>query len=146
MKPPYKLLLVIALTFSTVTTASAYHLSPLNSRAILKGILTFYPNNGRTFRCKVTMRLKTKGVITSAALVTPGNCSALSFGELPWAVGILNANSGQFGHVDFTGGGGTCIENVAQFQDNASGMWTLPANGQCFSGTLVSTPPVTIVP
>ena len=146
MKSLARLLLAITMVSATANVASAYHLSPPNSRATLKGILTFYPSGGQNFKCKVTMHLNTKGFIKLAEVDTPGSCQAVGFGGLPWGVGILSPNTGQFGHVSFVGGGGSCSEGVEMFQDNASGIWTLPANGQCLSGTLVSTPPVTIVP
>ncbi len=40
---------------------------------------------------------------------------------------------------------GICSQNGNVFQDDGSGIWTLPP-GECLSGTLTSHPPTTIVP
>jgi hypothetical protein len=151
MKTLPSLLLSVALIAATATAASAFSLSPPDTRAMLKGTLTLYPGGGQPFKCKVTLRLRTKdgaGAIESVKLDTSAGCEGLRFAGLPWFVGLNNANSGQFGSGDmgFFGGGGNCSEGGENFQDNASGIWTLPAGGQCFSGTLTSNPPVTIVP
>jgi hypothetical protein len=146
MKGFARLLLATALACATATAASAYHLSPPDISARLRGTLTFYPDGGKPFHCKVIFYLKTKGIIKSAEVESPGGCKGLDFAGLPWFVGIINADTGDFGSLSFTGGGGGCGEGAELFQDNASGVWTLPDNGQCMSGTLVSRPPVTITP
>ncbi len=142
------LLLSVALISATATVASAYSLSPPDISARLKGMVTFNPNEGsntKPFTCKITLDLKTeKGKIESVKINT-GVCEGVSFQNLPWTVFNLNANSGKFGIVSYISGDGNCEQSGVQFQDNASGIWTLPA-GQCLSGTLTSTPPVTIVP
>jgi hypothetical protein len=72
-----------------------------------------------------------------------GNCF-VAFNDLPWSVGIVNANSGII-ESDGYSGNGDCVQRLNTFQVNGSGIWTLPP-GQCLSGTLKSDPPTTIVP
>ena len=147
MKTLSQLLLAVALTGLTANAAVAYHLSPPGSSAKLRGTLTFYPENGvKPFKCKVTFYLKTKGVIRAAKVDSAGGCGALGFGSFPWFTSILTANSGQFGPISFTGGGGACSQSGIPFQVNSSSIWSLPSlSGTCIAGTMTSTPPVTIV-
>jgi hypothetical protein len=147
MKTFARLLLATTLACATATAASAYHLSPPDISARLRGTLTFTPDEGgsKPFHCKVTLYLKTKGIIKAATVDSPGGCHGLIFGNLPWFVGVNSATSGEFGIVDFTSSAGTGIQDSVQFQDNSSGVWSLPP-GQIMSGTLTSRPPVTIVP
>jgi len=147
MKTLASLLLSVALISATATSASAYSFSPPDAAIRLTGTLTFTHSegSGQPFTCKVVLDLKTKSNEIKAVKFPDGDCEGVSFVGLPWNVGISNANSGQFGQVIFESNEGNCIETVNQFQDNASGVWTLPAGG-CLSGTLKSTPPVTIVP
>ncbi len=147
MKTLPSLLLAGALVSATATTAAAYTLSPPDTSARLRGILTFHPNNGTTpTPCKVTLFLKTKkSQIESVKVDTPGACQAIGLGGLPWGVGILNATSGDIEGVSFTGVGGECNQPLVAFQVNSSGVWTLPVEGgSCITGTLVSHPAVTI--
>jgi hypothetical protein len=138
-------LLAVALATAHSAAATNYHLSPPHTHARLRGRLTFSPNGGTPFNCTVTLGLKTKGIIKFAKVDTPSGCNGLNFGFLPWFIGILNASSGQFGRFGFSSSNGDCNQGAIQFQDNSSGIWTLPA-GQCMSGTLTSTPAVTIAP
>jgi hypothetical protein len=148
MKRFSALCLTATLIFVMAPPASAYHLSPTNIRAKLRGTLTFYYQGGQeAFKCKVVFELRTKNNaagITHAKTGGNKDCLFPEFVGLPWVVGILNANSGQFGHFAFIGGGGQCTEGVELFTDNASGIWKLPT-GECVSGSLTSDPPVTIV-
>jgi hypothetical protein len=128
--------------------AAAYTLSPPDITAKLHGNLTFNPfegSNPQPFRCKITLNLHTKGWIRAVKVDGPGNCGLLSFQDLPWQVVVTGSNSGVFGTVSFSSSHGNCVQNNIQFQDNSSGVFTL-SPGQCLSGTLTSTPPVTIVP
>ncbi len=147
MKTAANLLLAVALFSASATAASAYSLSPPDTRARLKGTLTFTPNEGsntRPFTCKVVMDIKTHGQVISIKLPS-GDCAGVHFQDLPWGIAVNSATSGTIGIVGFVSSNGNCSQDFNQFQDNASGVWTFPA-GQCFSGTLKSDPPVTIVP
>jgi hypothetical protein len=145
MKTLPSLLLSVALIAATATAASAYSLSPPDTRARLKGTLTFTPNEGgHPFTCRIVLDIKTQGEIRAIKLPS-GDCAALHFQDLPWGISVNSATSGTIGTVSFDSSSGNCIQDFNQFQDNASGVWTFPA-GQCFSGTLKSDPPVTIVP
>jgi len=148
MKTLPSLLLASALTIATATTVSAYSLSPPDTSAKLVGKLTFYPENGApSYQCKVTFFLKTKGFIKSVTVDTSGACQALDFGDLPWRVGVVNANTAVFGTVIFTGPGGGCSQGGVTAQINSAGVWSLPlGGGTCIAGTLISRPPVTIAP
>jgi hypothetical protein len=148
MKTLSRLLLSTALVFVTATAASAYSLSPPDISARLKGTLTFSPNEGgnpQPFTCKVVLDLKTKGAgkITSIKFPT-GNCEGINFQHLPWGIGLTGTNGGEFSFGSFGSANGNCVADVNNFIVNSSGVWTL--TGPCLSGTLKSTPPVTIVP
>ena len=137
--------LFMAATLATANAASAYHLNPPVASVHLHGKMTFTPNEGGSpFTCTVTMDLKTKRSKIGTVKFPQGSCN-VAFFDLPWSVGILNANSGIIEVSGFSSSNGNCVQNWNTFQDNGSGIWTLPA-GQCLSGTLRSNPPTTIVP
>ncbi len=147
MKTLPSLLLSVELIAATATAASAYSLSPPDTRARLRGTLTFNPNEGTNphpFTCKIIIDIKTQGEIRAIKLPA-GVCEDLNFQNLPWGISVNSATSGTIGIVSFDSSNGNCSQAFNQFQDNASGVWTFTA-GQCFSGTLKSDPPVTIVP
>ena len=148
MKALSRLLLAVTLTGVTANTALAYHLSPPGISAKLRGPLTFYAEGGnKPFKCKVTIDLKTKGVIRAAKVDSAGGCGLLRFGSLPWVPAILSANTGSWGPFSYTSVNGDCSQGVVPFQVNSSGIWTLPQiGGGCIAGTMTSSPPVTIVP
>jgi hypothetical protein len=138
------MLVVAALAVATANGASAYSWSPPYASVHLHGLITFTPNEGGSpFTCTVTLDFKTKKSRIYAVKFPKGNCG-VGFNDLPWGVGISNANSG---YIESNGydGKGTCVQRQATYEVNKSGVWKLPP-GQCFSGTLRSNPPVTIVP
>jgi hypothetical protein len=140
-------LLATALALAAATNASAYHFSPPDVSAHLHGKLTFTPNEGanpQPFTCLITFDLKTKIPSIKAVKFIKGDCVGVTFQDMPFLVDITGANSGVFGGGGFTSSFGNCVGEETQFQDNKSGIWTLPA-GQCISGTLTSNPPTTIV-
>jgi hypothetical protein len=144
MKTVSGLLLTTALAVTVATCASAYSFNPPDASVHLHGQMTFTPNGGgHPFTCTVTMDLKTKRSKIYAVKFPKNNCYVL-FNDLPWSVGILNANSGVI-ESDGYSGTGTCVQNLTTFNVNGSGIWTFPT-GQCFSGTFKSDPPTTIVP
>jgi hypothetical protein len=144
MKTPIAIALV-ALASLTANAASAYSFNPPYATVHLVGKMTFTPNEGGTpFTCSVTLYLKTKKQDIIAVKFPKHGCD-VHFSDLPWGVEILTANSGQIFIRGFSSGNGDCAQSVTTFQDNGSGIWTLPT-GQCFSGTLKSVPPTTIVP
>jgi len=150
MKTPIAIVLV-ALALATATGASAYHFSPVRAAVHLHGKLTFTPNegNGQPFTCSVTLDLKTKPLKTGPSIIKAvkfphGDCQGVEFDGFPWGVQILNANSGAFGGGSYASADGICVTDETHFQDNGSGIWTLPVGG-CLSGTLTSNPPTTIV-
>jgi hypothetical protein len=144
MKTVSGLLLATALAVTLVTGASAYSFNPPVASVHLHGKMTFTPNEGgQPFTCSVTMELKTKRHEIAAVKFPKENCG-VALDDFPWDVAILNANSVEIIANGYSGKG-TCDQRLTTFQVNGSGIWTLPA-GQCFSGTLKSDPPTTIVP
>jgi hypothetical protein len=146
MKTPIAATLIMLASLAA-TTVSAYTFSPPNVSARLHGKLTFTPNEGantKPFKCTVTFDLKTKTGEITAYKFPRGNCE-VRFEGLPWYSDITGVNSGHFSFQGFGSGNGNCVADMAQFQDNGSGIFTFPA-GQCLSGSLTSSPPVTIVP
>ena len=141
------ILVTVALACATATAAAAYTFSPPDITARLRGIVTFHPTGGTPFNCKIQMVLKTKGEITSVEGRPQGpRCNGIGFTGLPWRIGILNADTGQFGPFGFSRAGyGSCGQGAIEFQDNGSGLWTFPAS-QCMTGSLQSHPAVTIAP
>ena len=147
MKTLPGLLLATALALAAATDASAYKLSPPDVSAHLHGKLTFTPNEGanpQPFTCAVTFDLKTKIPAIKAVKFIKGDCDGVFFINMPFPVHINDANSGVIGGGSFGSPSGNCVGEETQFQDNKSGIWTLPA-GQCISGRLTSNPPTTIV-
>jgi hypothetical protein len=149
MKTSIAVTLMALASFGAASTASAYSLSPPDTAARLRGSLTFTPDEGsgiQPFKCKVTLHLQTKGLIKAITMDDSAPvCKGVGFLGLPWEVVVTGANSGVIGTVRFGSSDGDCIQGGNAFQDNASGVWTL-APGPCLSGTLTSTPPITIVP
>jgi hypothetical protein len=138
-----------ALATAIATTASAYSLSPPDTASSLRGRLTFYPDGHKPIKCTVTFHLRTRGFIKSAQVDSDGpGCPGLFFVGLPWNVAVGTPDTGQLGVFIFIVPGiGNCSQSIVPFQDNASGIWTLPVEGgSCVSGVLTSNPPVTIVP
>ena len=145
MKTLPGLLLATALALAATTDASAYHFSPRDVSAHLHGTLTFTPNEGgNPFICRITFDLKTKIPLIKAVKFIKGDCVGVTFQGLPWLVDITGPNSGLIGGGGFSSSSGNCVQGDSSFQDNKSGIWTLPA-GQCISGRLTSNPPTTIV-
>jgi hypothetical protein len=145
MKTVSGLLLTTAFVVTVATGASAYSFNPPDASVHLHGKMTFTPNEGGSpFTCTVTMDLKTKRRKIYAVKFPTGSCN-VRFSDLPWTVAILNANSGEIEINGFVSSNGNCVQTATTFQDNVSGIWTLPT-GQCFSGTFRSSPPTTIVP
>ena len=146
MKTLPALLLATALALATANTASAYSWSSSKTSVKLRGTLTFTPNEGgKPFKCLVVMDLKTKRTEITAVKFPKGDCEGVGFSDIPWRVNILTQNSGHIAGGSYSSGDGICNTIITQFQDNGSGIWTLPIGG-CIGGTMTSKPPVTIVP
>jgi hypothetical protein len=149
MKTLLSVLMAATAILGAATSVTAYSFSPSDTSVRLRGTLTFYPGGQSPFSCKVVFRLRTKGsggVIRSIDVNTP-SCNGIAFGSLPWNTGPSTATSGVIENVNFSGPGSEqCHNTFETFQDDASGIWTIADDGHCISGTLRSTPPVTIVP
>ena len=146
----YLAVTVAALACAATSAATAYSLNPPDINAHLRGTVILHPNGFPTFKCKITMFLSTRqvitGVITSVKLDPGYQCNGLSFVSPPWGITLFNTTSGQFGPFGINRPGyGECHQNALQFQVNGSGVWSFPP-GQCMTGSLDSHPPVTIVP
>jgi hypothetical protein len=136
---------LVALGLASANAASAYHFNPPDASVHLHGKMTFTPNEGgRPFSCAVALDLKTKRSRITTITFPHKHCGDVYFNDLPWGVAITGANSGEILMDGFTSHLGTCVQYRTLFQVDGSGVWTLAA-GQCFSGTLISTPPTTIV-
>jgi hypothetical protein len=150
MKTFANLSLSVAMISTIASGAFAYHLTPTNITTRLRGTLTFYAVDGKIFKCNVKFFLRTRSgvgfdqpIFIRTQRDSGKSCGYIGFQDLPWHVSINNETSGTSG-VSFISEYGMCDKNQA-FTINDSGVWTLSPGG-CASGTMKSTPPVTIVP
>ena len=150
MKHIHLIFLSAVLISATSSTVFAYSLSPPNTNATLEGKLRFHPRQGQPITCEVTFGLKTKtaghSVITSTK-ISHRKCSQIFAGGFPWTVTPSGPNTGIIHGMIFIGVGSGCGDTEEVFGDNGSGIFTFNmARGQCLSGTMTSSPPITIVP
>jgi hypothetical protein len=135
-------------------TASAGKLVPLHTKSNLRGTLRFFPlNGGHTFKCQVDFVLltgkgggnNTQGKQPEIESATGLNCSQLfAFEGLPWRAGPDGGGATTVSVFPFgwaVQGGPSCNEDQ-EFSVNKKGIWT--ATSGCVTGSLTSTPPVTI--
>ncbi len=149
MLRPYLAVTAAALACAATSGAAAYSLNPPDINAHLRGTVIFHPDGLAPFKCKITMLLTTRQVVTGvikSVKLDPGyQCNGLVVGDPPWGITLFNTTSGQLGPFNFDRPGhGQCHQDDLQFQVNGSGVWSFPP-GQCMSGSLDSHPPVTIV-
>jgi hypothetical protein len=129
--------------------ALAYTLSPPKTTSTLTGTLGFVTSGGGVaFRCDVRFTLRTHGPIkageiSNAVVKGPTYCKSVGFVTTPWEVEVLNAKGGGIDGTGWSVGFESCSSGTA-FTDNADGVWSFGPG--CLSGTMISNPPITIVP
>lgn len=134
---------------------AAYQFSPPNTGSHLTGVLQFLNGDGKKeFKCRVDFHLHVRQspnisrVIMYRLNLASGGCPpTVRFdGTLPWPTAALDSNTAQVAAGGWSNGSETtCSGGSIFFTVDANGAWTvLPS--RCLSGTLLSDPPITIVP
>lgn len=151
-------LAAFALASAAGAQAQQLSWSPQKTKTRLTGELVFVPDGGASFRCKVVwtfytgkpnLGLKDLPAILSMS-VKGRNCENVQFiGGLPTTVGAADRHTGNIQAVQWRAQGQTqqfnCDRNGLAFIARSNGAWRF-GPGNCLEGTLVSDPPVRIVP
>ena len=153
MKSVIAITVLSAATLGLATQASAYKFSPPSTHFTATGP-TSLTANGVTLNCTSTFTGSTdaagRGKVTGFSASGIAGCSSVT-ATLPWPAKAVNAKTGKFTNVQVAVPGlVTCGPGSVKAKDNASGQITFDATldpGNCHvSGTVQSSPPVTIVP
>jgi hypothetical protein len=143
---------MVAVLWSAPAAAASF--SPLNTRFTATGEIGLATGSAG-FACTAVLKGKTgkKGHAKITSMVLSGSdphCAGTSATGLPWKAKPASTVGAKISNVGFSGGGlGACGPGAAGVQVNGSGTWSfddlLPPN--CiFSGSLSTSPPITIVP
>jgi hypothetical protein len=141
-------------TFGLATQADAFRLSPASTKITIKGP-TSLTANGVTLSCTSTFKGKTtakgKGKITSFSATGETGCTSIVGSNFPWSARATPATNVLISNVAVSIPGlVSCGPGSVNASDNASGQFVFNATlnpGNCMvSGTVQSTPAVTIVP
>ncbi len=155
MKSIIAIAALAATTLSFATQADAFKLSPPRTHFTASGP-TSLTANGVTLACTstftgVTTR-KGTGKITAFAASGQTGCTSVVGSNFPWSVKAINATTVKISNVQvgIPGFGINCGPGSVNANDNGSGAISFNTTlnpGACMvSGTVQSTPPITIVP
>lgn len=144
----------LALASACSVNAQDWEWSPQKTTTLLRGTLTFLPNNneGAPFRCKVSLTFKTGNFkhgadalpqIISGKIRGKG-CESVTFLDLPWYIGAYGDQLAGISQFGWGSGKEFCRNDGVYFNVRTDGTWDFAA-GTCFNGVLTSDPPVTIV-
>ena len=142
------------LSLGTVNTASAYSLSPTQTKFTLTGVANVV-YAGSFIGCPITLtgtiaRNSKNSSIQSMVGNTP--CAGLLGTNLPWLLRAKTATTAQISNFTYTVPGNVCGPVTIHPTVDANGNWTLHSRSigttsVCsFSAFLPSSPPITIVP
>ncbi len=142
-------------TFGLATEASAFKFSPPSTSFTASGP-TSLTANGITLACTSTFTGSTnargKGKVTGFSASGGLGCTSVVGSNFPWKAKAISATTAKFTgvQVGIPGLGINCGPGSVTATDNGSGAITFNATlnpGNCMvSGTVQTTPPVTIVP
>jgi hypothetical protein len=154
MKTFTTLAAVALVSFGFANSASAFKLSPPSTKFKASGS-TSLTKSGVTVPCTANFVGKTSakgtGKITGASFTGSSTCTAIQATGLPWQAKAISATTANINNVSVNAGPlGTCGPSTVPVQISGSGAITfnnVVLTGGCsVSGTVQSTPAVTIVP
>ena len=144
-----------AATFGLATQADAFKLSPPSTNFTAQGTTTLTSPGFPPLTCTSTFSGKTtatgRGKITGFSAVGDPGCNLIT-AALPWGARAISATKIKFTNVSVSiaAFGIQCGPGTVVAHDNANGQVTFNATlqpGNCMvSGTVQSTPAITIVP
>ena len=153
MKSPLVAAAAAAALFAMADPAEAFHFSPVATGFTASGTIGL-AQGSVGYTCTMTAKGRTgkkgRAKINSVRLSgTDAHCSGTSATGLPWRVKATGPGGGTMSNVGFTGAVGTCGPSATGIQVSGSGAWSfddLLAPSCIFSGSLNTSPPITIVP
>lgn len=143
----------LVIAFAGPSLSRVYVWQPSDTTSHLKGIVTFLPPSGPSFKCHVALTAKTgeyhgsgklqPKVISAKAI--GASCGSVVFTGLPWPLAAANATTGTLSNFGWSdAGAGACTGGLVYFTANSVGQWGPYSGNSCWDGVIRSDPVITI--
>jgi hypothetical protein len=134
--------------------AAGYKLSPASTKFTGTGPTSATTSGGVKLACTAKFAGSTTaagvGKITSGSFTGPLGCTSVTLGNLPWKAQALTAKTGEILNVEFDTPIGNCGPGTLPASINGTGVISFNSTNlkgcSSVSGTIATTPHVTIVP